>query len=93
MDVLDTFEEIQVGVAYTVGGVELDSFPAAAKKLDEVQVKYQTFKGWKTSTTGVTKWNELPKAAQEYLEFIEQFVGSKIKYIGTGPGREHMILR
>ena len=93
LDVLDTFEEIQVGIAYSVDGAELESFPAAAKTLDKVQVKYQTFKGWKTSTTGATKWNELPRAAQEYLEFIEQFVGARIKYIGTGPGREHMILR
>jgi len=93
LDVLDTFEEIQVGIAYTVDGTKLDSFPAGKKILDKVQVKYQTFRGWKTSTTGVTKWEELPKAAQEYLEFIEQFVGVKIKYIGTGPGREHMIVR
>lgn len=93
LDVLDAFEEIQIGIAYTVDGAELDSFPAAKKILDRVQVKYRTFKGWKTATTGVTKWDELPKAAKEYLEFIEQFVGVKIKYIGTGPGREHMIIR
>jgi adenylosuccinate synthase len=58
-----------------------------------VQVKYQTFAGWQTATTGLTKWEELPKAAQEYVEFIERFLGVPVKFIGTGPGREQMIVR
>jgi adenylosuccinate synthase len=91
--VLDTFEEIQVGVAYTVDGVELASFPASKDILDKVQVKYQTFKGWKSNTVGVTKWEDLPQAAHEYLKFIEDFVGVPIKYIGTGPGRDQIIVR
>jgi adenylosuccinate synthase len=91
--VLDSFEEIQIAVAYVVDGTELASFPASTQILDKVRVKYQTFKGWKTSTTGLTKWEELPKTAQEYVEFIEQFLGVKIKYIGTGPGREQMMVR
>lgn len=90
---LDGFEDIQVAVAYAVDGAELASFPASTQILEKVQVKYQTFKGWKTSTTGLTKWGELPKAAQEYVEFIEQFLEVRIKYIGTGPGREQMIVR
>jgi adenylosuccinate synthase len=93
LDVLDSFEEIQVGIAYTVDGAELGSFPAGKQVLDKVQVRYQTFKGWKTSTAGLTKWDELPKAAREYLEFIEQFIDVRIKYIGTGPGHEQMIVR
>ena len=35
----------------------------------------------------------LPENAQKYVEYIEKFVGVKIKYIGTGPGRESMIVR
>lgn len=93
MDVLDSFEDIQVGIAYVVDGAELASFPAGKQILDKAEVKYQTFKGWKTSTTGVTEWDKLPRAAQEYVEFIEQFLGVHIKYIGTGPGREEMIVR
>lgn len=90
---LDTFEEIQVGIAYEVDGHDVNSFPASKDILDKVQVKYQTFKGWKSSTTGVTKWDELPQAAQEYLKFIEEFIGVPIKYVGTGPGREQIIVR
>jgi len=93
LDVLDSFEEVQVAVAYAVDGAELASFPASTQILDKVQVKYQTLRGWKTSTTGLTKWEELPKAAQEYVEFIERFLEVKIQYVGTGPGREQMIVR
>jgi len=31
---------------------------------------------------GVTKYEDLPREAMEYLEFIESFVGVKIQYIG-----------
>jgi len=93
LDVLDSFEDIQVGIAYVVDGAELASFPAGKQILDKAEVKYQTFKGWKTSTTGVTEWDRLPRAAQEYVEFIERFLGVHVKYIGTGPGREEMIVR
>jgi adenylosuccinate synthase len=93
LDVLDSFEEILVATAYAVDGAELASFPASTQILDKVEVKYRAFRGWKTSTIGLTKWEELPKAAQEYVEFIEQYLEVRIKYIGTGPGREQMIVR
>lgn len=35
----------------------------------------------------------LPKNARAYVEFIEKFVGVKVKYTGTGPAREDMIMR
>jgi adenylosuccinate synthase len=61
--------------------------------LATAEVKYETLPGWKTSTFGVKTWDDLPIEAKKYVEFIETFVGVKVKYIGTGPGREHMIYR
>jgi adenylosuccinate synthase len=58
-----------------------------------VEVKYTTLPGWNKSTYGTKTWFDLPVNARKYVEYIEEFVGVKVKYIGTGPGREHMIYR
>lgn len=93
LDVLDSFDEIPVAVAYKVHGRELESFPASLALLAQVEIEYKVLPGWKSSTSGVRKWEELPEKAKEYVQFIEEYVGVKVKYIGTGPGREDMIYR
>jgi adenylosuccinate synthase len=58
-----------------------------------MNVKYVTLPGWKANTMGLKKWEELPENARKYVEYIEKFCGVHIKYIGTGPGQENMIVR
>ncbi|KAF5555094.1 adenylosuccinate synthetase [Fusarium phyllophilum] len=93
LDVLDTFETIRVATAYKIDGKEIDSYPADLDILDQCEVVYKDFPGWQTPTTNAKSFEELPKEARAYVEFIEEFVGVKIKYIGTGPDREAMIKR
>ena len=49
--------------------------------------------GWKASTAGIQRWSEMPKAAQDYVSFIERTTGVPVKWIGTGPGREATVVR
>ncbi|MFA6038978.1 MAG: adenylosuccinate synthase [Candidatus Peribacteraceae bacterium] len=49
--------------------------------------------GWKASTVGVTSFDSLPPNAQAYVRFIEKNTGIPASLIGTGPGREQMIIR
>lgn len=93
LDILDDFDEIKVATEYHYNGEKLASFPADLSKLDNLEVKYETFPGWKSNTVGLRKFEELPENARKYVEFIENFVGVRIKYIGTGPGNENMIVR
>lgn len=51
------------------------------------------FAGWKTSTVGMTQFDDLPQQAQDLLMFVESETGMPIRYIGTGEGREEMIIR
>ena len=44
--------------------------------------------GWSTPTQGITDLNKLPKAAREYLSFIEKESGARIGMVSTGPGRD-----
>ncbi|EPE08552.1 adenylosuccinate synthetase [Ophiostoma piceae UAMH 11346] len=94
LDVLDTFPTIRVATAYiTPDGRKVTTFPADLGELEKYEVEYTDFEGWQTSTSGVREWDELPAAAQKYILFIEEFVGAKVKWIGTGQDREDMIVR
>ncbi|KAI1158878.1 Adenylosuccinate synthetase [Nemania serpens] len=95
LDVLDTFETIKIAIAYKdkSTGQELDSYPAAHNVLDDVEVVYHEMPGWQKPTTNARAYYDLPKNARDYVEYIEKFVGVKIKWIGTGPDREDMISR
>ncbi|KFA60300.1 hypothetical protein S40285_07699, partial [Stachybotrys chlorohalonatus IBT 40285] len=93
LDVLDTFDTIKVAIAYLSEGAELDSYPADLDILDRAEVVYKEFPGWQESTTNCKTYSELPQKARDYIEYIENFVGIKVKWIGTGPDREAMIMR
>jgi adenylosuccinate synthase len=93
LDILDDFDEIKVATEYHYKGQQVTSFPADLDVLDKMEVKYVTLPGWKSNTVGLTKYKQLPENAQKYIEFIEEQVGVKVKYIGTGPKRESMIIR
>ena len=62
--------------------------------LEKAKPVYKTFPGWVgENTTGAMSFHDLPKAAQDYIDFIETSLGVPIEYIGVGPARENMIMR
>ena len=93
LDILDDFDEVKVATEYTYQGEKLASFPANLDVLEKMEVKYETLPGWKSKTVGLSKYEDLPENARKYIEYIEKFVGVRVKYIGTGPARESMIVR
>lgn len=93
LDVLDSFEEIKVGVKYFLDGQELSFFPEDIKVLENLEVEYQTFPGWNEDITSITKYDELPENAKSYLNFIEDYVGVEIRWVGNGPTRNNMLYK
>jgi len=93
LDVLDEFEEIQVCTAYKVRGTTWSTFPAFAVAHHDYQPEYRTFKGWQTSTVGITAFDDLPAEAKDYIRFIEDETETKASIVSTGPRREETILR
>jgi len=93
LDILDDFDELKVAVAYKADGQELPTFPATIAMLEKVEPVYKTFPGWKMKTTGINTYGGLPENARKYIEFVEQYCGVGVKWIGTGPQREAMITR
>ncbi|RYP47598.1 hypothetical protein DL768_006384 [Monosporascus sp. mg162] len=84
-----------IAVAYRdpLTGATLESFPADIDLLERVEVVYHEMEGWNKPTTSAKAYYDLPKQARAYIEFIEEFVGVKVAWIGTGPGRDDMIFR
>jgi adenylosuccinate synthase len=92
MDVLDQLEEIPICVGYQVDGKVSDEIPADVQGLERVKPVYTKVKGWKASTEGITEFDKLPKAAQEYLRFQERESGAKIAMVSTGPDRDQTMI-
>ncbi len=92
LDVLDELDEIKVCTGYEIAGERVDTFPAVSRDLGAIKPVYETVPGWKTSTVGVTAFNELPENAQKYVNFLSSSVGVEIGLISTGPERDQTII-
>jgi len=59
--------------------------------LSEVEVIYKNFPGWKETTSSCKTYDDLPAEAKSYIQFIQEFIGVPVEYVGVGPGRESML--
>ena len=92
LDVLTGISKIKVAIKYRVEDQVIDFWNYSALSNDIVPI-YETFEGWEQDIFGVTKFEALPRQAKIYVEFIEDFLATKIKYISTGPSPEQTIHR
>ncbi|XP_030533382.1 adenylosuccinate synthetase 2, chloroplastic-like [Rhodamnia argentea] len=94
LDVLSYLPEIHLGVAYTLtDGTPIKSFPADLDLLEQLKVEYEVLPGWKCDISSIRNYSDLPKAARQYVERVEELVGVPIHYIGVGPGRDALIFK
>jgi len=87
LDVLDEFDEVRVAEGYERGGAPVAGFPAAARELERCAPVWRSFPGWKQSTGAARTWSDLPRAARDYLEWIEEQVGVPIRSVSVGAER------
>jgi adenylosuccinate synthase len=91
LDVLDSFDTIQVCIGYQLenGEVITDSMPDTPL-LNKVTPLYEEWEGWKTSTANCRHWDDLPKAARAYIHRLSDLAGTKVDYVSVGPERDQM---
>ena len=92
LDVLDELDEIKFCIGYEIDGKKIDYLPAAVDDQNKVKPIYKTYKGWKTSTAGCRKFDELPENAKIYIKDLEKFIETRISSISTSPERNDTIL-
>ncbi len=91
LDVLDELAAIKVCVAYEVDGERYEYLPHLRSLHDRAMPIYATLPGWQTDLSGVTERAQLPKAAVDYIGFVERQLGVPIRYVCVGPGREQYL--
>jgi len=91
LDILDGLDEIKICTSYQCDGKKVENFPSDAAMLERCVPQYESFPGWKGSTSGLNDFGDLPENARKYLKTIEEMLGVEIQLISTGPGREELI--
>ncbi len=91
LDVLSYLDEIPICARYELQGQIIDEFPFPAV-LPEAKPVMTTMPGWKCDISGVRKWEDLPQAARDYVEYVEKAIGCHITYVSVGPERDAIIL-
>lgn len=94
LDTLSNLPKVKVCVGYRHAGKILDLFPASLKVAMECEPIYEEFDGWSEEEIKKAKeYDQLPKNAKKYIEFIEKETGAKVFLIGTGASREDIIIK
>jgi len=94
LDTLSNLPKVKVCVGYRYAGKILDLFPASLKVAMECEPIYEEFDGWSEEEIKKAKeYDQLPKSAKKYIEFIEKETGAKVFLIGTGASREDIIIK
>lgn len=89
MDTIGKLDKINVCVGYEYKGETINYVPIDKENCKPI---YQELKGgWKTE--GITTFENLPKEAQEYIRFIENYTGVSVKYIGVGADEKRTIIK
>lgn len=92
LDVLDGLDTIRLCVGYRCDGQERLTPPAGAEAFEACEPIYEEMPGWKESTVGAKRMEDLPANARAYLKRIEELVGVPIDIVSTGPDRNETIV-
>ena len=92
IDILSYMEQIPVCVQYELNGVKTDDFPFPAA-IAEAKPVIEYMPGWQCDVSKCRTFEELPKAAQDYILFIEKNIGCPITNISVGAARDEIIRR
>ena len=94
LDILDTLPEIKVCVGYIDRESNLSvTASGAIDHLESVTPVYEILPGWEKETRSIRHFSQLPRAAQQYIEFIEESTGVSVTQIGVGPDRDDCVSR
>lgn len=92
IDALGYLDEIPVCIGYEVDGEVITDFPTTPT-LEKCKPVLKIMPGWKQDIRGITRYEDLPKACRDYVEFIEGQIGVPITMVSNGPGREEILYR
>jgi adenylosuccinate synthase len=93
LDVLSHFDPIKIAIAYDSLGERYEHFPRQQRVLYNCAPVYEEHEGWSVDISEVREYHNLPKAAQQYVERVEELAGVPVTSVGVGPGRDAILMR
>ncbi|NLG99281.1 MAG: adenylosuccinate synthase [Chloroflexi bacterium] len=91
LDVLSGLSSIKVCTAYRAGDKTFTDLPMGVANLDLYQPVYTEIAGWDEDLTKARKWDDLPAAAQQYIQHISDIVGVPVRSASVGPERDQVV--
>ena len=91
-DVLSGFKTLKVATAYKYKGETIEHLPFNIEP-ENVEPIYNDFKGWSEDLTKMNEYAQLPKALNEYIDFLEKELEIPITIVSVGPDRKQTIFR
>ena len=93
LDVLDGFETVRICTQYiNEDGEVTDDFPGGVAALEKARPVFEEMPGWDRPTASVRRYEDLPRAARDYVERIQELIGCPIDVISTGPHRDETVM-
>ena len=89
-DVLDHFSQLKVCTSYKIGENETNQVPYDLNQ-PNLSPNYQLFKGWGNPVSSCKTQEQLPVELNQYLSFIEDYLGVKVSHLSNGPGRDEIL--
>ncbi|MDN3505114.1 MAG: adenylosuccinate synthase [Rhabdochlamydiaceae bacterium] len=91
LDILDKLDKIKICTHYLINGEKHELPPHSTFYFDSIKPQYIELNGWKTSTTNIQNFMDLPLAAQEYCNFIQSQLKIPLVLVSTSPDRDSVI--
>ena len=80
-------------VAYEYKGKKTTDFTTNVEFLSNSSPVYEEFEGNFGDISKCRKFEDLPLKAQNYINRIEEYTKTPVKFIGVGAAREEIIVR
>ncbi len=91
LDILDCLDEIKICTGYQYKGRLYRDFPARLDIIENCKPVYEIYKGWRTDTSVIGRFKDLPKNAKIYIKRIEKLLGARVAMVSIGSERKQLI--
>ena len=93
LDVFNGLDRLKVCTAYEFGSETFECMPYHQSVIHKASPVYAEFPGWDADISKATHPRDLPPAATDYIDFVEDGVGVPVRLVGVGPEREQILDR
>ena len=93
-DMLSGVKKIPVVVGYKLNGKLLKKGQLPPPwDMEKARPVFEQWPGWDENIFGIHRQSDLPRSAKAFLRNLEKHLQTRVLLVGTGPGREDIVVR